>query len=230
MTRERDWTGYGRGPSILRLLVPHLGPEVGRGRKRRRWKEAVGRKEGYTKYGGKRDDGATRIEKEVADRGRREVRRGWDEKFSLASLRCLYTRGSCMAMGHISVLQERGAPPKNQIECKNRINSSCKLESYVCPVGSLSELSLFPLSVFSLCFLLFLAHSLPLSSGWSFSFPLPPFLAVFFFTSRPTSPLAWLHLEERPITFYIFFYSACPPSTRVMRLAGLMKDPLFIDK
>lgn len=48
-----------------------------------------------------------------------------------------------MAMGHISVLRERGAPPKNQIECKNRINSSCKLESYVCPVGSLSKLSLF---------------------------------------------------------------------------------------
>lgn len=54
--------------------------------KRRRWKEAVGRKEGYTKYGGKRDDGATRIEKEEADEGRRETRRGWDEKFSLASL------------------------------------------------------------------------------------------------------------------------------------------------
>lgn len=40
------------------------------------------------------------------------------------SLRCLYTRGSCTAVGHISVSRERGAPPKNQIECKNRINSS----------------------------------------------------------------------------------------------------------
>lgn len=47
------------------------------------------------------------------------------------SLRCLYTRGSCMAVGHISVSRERGAPPKNQIECKNRINSSWRVESYV---------------------------------------------------------------------------------------------------
>lgn len=174
--REKDWTGYGRGPSsILRLLVPHLGAR--RRRKRRRWKEAVGRKEGYTKYGGKRDDGATRIEKEMVAGGKRgdgekrSAQSGWDEKFSLASLRCLYTRGSCMAMGHISVSRERGAPPKNQIECKNRINSSCKLESYVRPVGSLSKLSLFPL-LFSLfpslsfslprsLFLLFFTHSLP---------------------------------------------------------------------
>lgn len=82
--------------------------------KRRRWKEAVGRKEGYTKYGGKRDDGATRIEKEEADEGRRETRRGWDEKFSLASLRCLYTRGSCMAMGtYICLTRARGAAKKS---------------------------------------------------------------------------------------------------------------------
>lgn len=142
--------------------------------KRRRWKEAVGRKEGYTKYGGKRDDGATRIEEE-ADEGKRETRRGWDEKFSLASLRCLYMRGSCMAMGHISVLRERGAPPKNQIECKNRINSSCKLESYVCPVGSLSKLSLF-LFLFSLSFHAFsFLHTLYLKPAWSFSLSLPPF-------------------------------------------------------
>lgn len=170
--------------------------------KRRRWKEAVGRKEGYTKYGGKRDDGAPRIEEE-ADEGRRETRRGWDEKFSLASLRCLYTRGSCMAMGHISVLRERGAPPKNQIECKNRINSSCKLESYVCPVGSLSKLSLF-LFLFSLSFRSFsFSHTLYLKPVWSFSLSLLPFSS--FSSTRSTSPLAWLHLEERPITSYIFF-------------------------
>lgn len=58
------------------------------------------------------------------------------------SLRCLYTRGSCMAVGHISVSRERGAPPKNQIECKNRINSSWRVESYVGPVGARSALSL----------------------------------------------------------------------------------------
>lgn len=196
--------------------------------KRRRWKEAVGRKEGYTKYGGKRDDGATRIEKE-ADEGRRETRRGWDEKFSLASLRCLYTRGSCMAMGHISVLRERGAPPKNQIECKNRINSSCKLESYVCPVGSLSKLSLF-LFLFSLSFCSFsFLHTL---------FTLSPF-DPFLFLSRP-SPL-FLHNQvykparmtpprgkaDHLLYFLLFYLSA---STKVMWLAGLMKNPLFIDK
>lgn len=147
---------------VLRLLVTHLGRWC-----RRRWREGEGgrwRKEGYTKYGGKRDDGATRIEKEEADEGRREVNRdrerGWGEEFSLASFRCLYTRGSCMAMGHISVSYERGAPPKNQIECKNRINSSCRLESYVYPAGSLLELSLL-LSRFLPPLLLFLVRSLP---------------------------------------------------------------------
>lgn len=80
-----------------------------------------------------------------------------------------------MAMGHISVLRERGAPPKNQIECKNRINSSCKLESYVCPVGSLSKLSLV-LFLFSLSFHTFsFLHTLYLKSVWSFSLSLPPF-------------------------------------------------------
>lgn len=196
--------------------------------KRRRWKEAVGRKEGYTKYGGKRDDGATRIEKK-ADEGRRETRRGWDEKFSLVSLRCLYTRGSCMAMGHISVLRERGAPPKNQIECKNRINSSCKLESYVCPVGSLSKLSLF-LFLFSLsfCFFSFL-HALYLKPVWSFSLSLPPFSS---FSSQPglqdparmTPPRG---KADHLLYFLLFYLSA---STKVMWLAGLMKNPLFIDK
>lgn len=84
-------------------------------------------------------------------------------------------------MGHISVLRERGAPPKNQIECKNRINSSCKLESYVCPVGSLSKLSLF----LSFCFL---SRSVPSLSYTLFTLsPFDPFL----FLSRP-SPL-FLH-------------------------------------
>jgi len=87
---------------------------------------------------------------------REEARRGWDEKFSLASLRCLYTRGSCMAMGHISVLRERGAPPKNQIECKNRINSSQTRE--LCLPGLSGSLSL-SLSL-SLSPLLFLFLSL----------------------------------------------------------------------
>lgn len=159
-------------------------------------------------------------------RRRREMRRGWDEKFSLASLRCLYTRGSCMAMGHISVLRERGAPPKNQIECKNRINSSCKLESYVCPVGSLSKLSLvlflFSLSFHTFSFLLFTLS------------PFDPFL----FLSRP-SPL-FLHQVYKPacmtpprgkadhLLYFLLFYLSA--STKVMWLAGLMKNPLFIDK
>jgi len=191
------------------VLYPILGLSRRRW-KRRRWKEAVGRKEEYTKYGGKRDE-ATRIQKEEADEGRRETRRGWDEKFSLASLRCLYTRGSCIAMGHISVLRERGAPPKNQIECKNRINSSCKLESYVCPVGSLSKLSLFLfLFSFSLRSFSFL-YTLYLKFLFSFSAA----LLLFFFTTRSTSTLAWLHLEERPITSYIFFYSTCLPARKL---------------
>lgn len=76
------------------------------------------------------------------------------------SLRCLYTRGSCMVVGHISVSRERGAPPKNQIECKNRINSSWRVESYVGPVGARSE----PLSrSFSLSRPLFLSLVQPLS-------------------------------------------------------------------
>jgi len=165
-----------------------------RRRKRRRWKEAVGRKEGYTKYGGKRDDGATRNEKEKNRRGdRRELRGEWDEKFSLASLRCLYTRGSCMAMGHISVLRERGAPPKNQIECKNRINSSCKLESYV--RSAWFSLKAFSLSL-SLRFISF-SHTLYLKPCWSFSLSLLPISIFFFFATRSTRPLAWLHLARK---------------------------------
>lgn len=121
-----------------------------------------------------------------------------------------------MAMGHISVSRERGAPPKNQIECKNRINSSCKLESYVRPVGSLSKLSLFPL-LFSLtpslslspslvlCFFSF-SHTLYLKLVWSsllfLSCSSPSF------SSQPglQAPLAWLHLEKRPITSPIFTF------------------------
>lgn len=180
-----------------------------RRRKRRRWKEAVGRKEGYTKYGGKRGN-----EKELGGwkgEKKRSAQRGWDEKFSLASLRCLYTRGSCMAMGHISVSRERGAPPKNQIECKNRINSSCKLESYVRP-GWFSLEAFFPLLLsfslsLSFCFFSF-SHTLYLKLVWSSSL----FLSVFFFTTRFTSPLAWLYLEKRPITSLIFsFIFTRPP-------------------
>lgn len=211
MTRERLNRLWARPFDFSSSCIPSWARSRRRW-KRRRWKEAVGRKEGYTKYGGKRD-GATRIEKED-DAGRRETQREWDEKFSLASLRCLYTRGSCIAMGYISVLRERGAPPKNQIECKNRINSSCKLESYVCPVGSsLSKLSLF-LFLFSLsvCFFSFL-HTLYLKPVWSFSLslccPSPLFL------HNQVYKLAWLHLEERPITFYIFFYSACLPARKL---------------
>lgn len=180
MTRERLNRLWARPFDFSSSCIPSWARSRRRW-KRRRWKEAVGRKEGYTKYGGKRD-GATRIEKEEADEGRRETRREWDEKFSLASLRCLYTRGSCIAMGYISVLRERGAPPKNQIECKNRINSSCKLESYVCPVGSLPKLSLFrflfSLSLRSFSFL----HALYLKPVWSFSLSLLPFSS---FSSQP---------------------------------------------
>lgn len=232
--REKDWTGYGRGPLILRLLVSHLGPGVEGGEKGGGERKRLVEKKG-TKYGGKRDDEATRIEKEDADEGRREMRRGWDEKFSLASLRCLYTRGSCMAMGHISVLRERGAPPKNQIECKNRINSSCKLESYVCPVGSLSKLSLF---LFPFSLEAFLSHSVPSLSYTLFTLSsFDPFL----FLSRPLLLHLLLHNQvyklacmtpprgkaDHLLYFLLFCLSA---STKVMWLARLMKNPLFIDK
>lgn len=45
----------------------------------------------------------------------------------------VFIRGSCMAVGHISVSRERGAPPKNQIECKNRINSSWQTRELCLP-------------------------------------------------------------------------------------------------
>lgn len=141
------------------------------------------------------------------------------------SLRCLYTRGSCMAVGHISVSRERGAPPKNQIECKNRINSSWRVESYVGSVcvrsnplpPSLSlarrNLLLGP-AVLSLSF----AHAIFFSPSSSLQSGLHG-------RARMTPPRT-----ERPITSHISSYSACLPRTRVMRFAALMKDPLFIDK
>lgn len=118
-----------------------------------------------------------------------------------------------MAMGHISVSRERGAPPKNQIECKNRINSSCRLESYV-PVGSLLKLSLSLSLSLSVVFCLrpfSFSHTLYFKLGWSFSLSLPPSssLIFFFFATRSTGSLAWLHLEKRPITSHIFSYSTC---------------------
>lgn len=107
------------------------------------------------------------------------------------SLRCLYTRGSCMVVGHISVSRERGAPPKNQIECKNRINSSWRVESYVGPVGARSQ----PLSrSFSLSYTL--SFALSLASAASFSWDQPPslfysrhlFFSVLLFAVRATRP------------------------------------------
>jgi len=166
--------------------------------------------------------------------GGREARSGWDEKFSLASLRCLYTRGSCMAMGHISVSRERGAPPKNQIECKNRINSSCKLESYVRPVGSLSKLSLFPLLFslpLSLCFFSF-SHALYLKLVWSsFLFLSSAPLRLFLRNQASTSPRSHDSTSRKgrsPLPYFLLFYLSA--RRRVMWLAELMKDPLFIDK
>lgn len=138
-----------------------------------------------------------------------------------------------MAMGHISVSRERGAPPKNQIECKNRINSSCKLESYVRPVGSLSKLSLFPLlfslslsrSVSSLFHTLFTLSSFdPLRS---FS---PALLRLFLHNQvyKPRSHDSTSRKGRSPLPYLLLFYLSA--RRRVMRLAELMKDPLFIDK
>lgn len=136
---------------ILRLLVSYLGPRVEGGEKGGGERKRLVEKKGIPSMVANGMMGKRETRRRRPTRGEeKRARRGWDEKFSLASLRCLYTRGSCMAMGHISVLRERGAPPKNQIECKNRINSSCKLESYVCSVGSLSKLCIFLSFVFSL--------------------------------------------------------------------------------
>lgn len=106
--------------------------------------------------------------------GEGRVGRGWRAEDGMRnsrwlSLRCLYTRGSCMAVGHISVSRERGAPPKNQIECKNRINSSWRVESYVGPVGARWALSL------ASGFFLFGTVSFSLSLAQSF-FPVPVFV------------------------------------------------------
>lgn len=144
---------------ILRLLVSHLGPRVEGGEKEGGERKRLVEKKGIPSMVANGMMGQRETRRRRTDEGRREARRGWDEKFSLASLRCLYTRGSCMAMGHISVLRERGAPPKNQIECKNRINSSCKLESYVCSVVVLSR-SFLSLSSLSLLFLTYSTLSL----------------------------------------------------------------------
>lgn len=129
--------------------------------------------------------------------------------------------------GHISVLRERGAPPKNQIECKNRINSSCKLESYVCPVGSLSKLSLFLFSlsrtVSSLSYTLFTFS--PFDPFLFLSCPSPLFLHnQVYKPARMTPPRG---KADHLLYFLLFYLSA---SAKVMWLAGLMKNPLFIDK
>ena len=164
--------------------------------------------------GGEEEEGeAKKLRKK--ERGKR-ARAVWDEEFSLASPRCLYTRslalsrGSCMAVGHISVLSELtserervsslslplrngGAPPKNQIECKNRINSSWQArESYV---------------------RLLLSFSLLLCCTRSARFS-----AMHDSTSKGE--------RERPITSHIFSYSAClrRPSYAALSRA-FMKDP-----
>lgn len=147
----------------------------------------------------------------------------------MASLRCLYTRGSCIAMGYISVLRERGAPPKNQIECKNRINSSCKLESYVCPVGSLSKLSLF-------LFLFSLSRSVPSLSYTLFTLsPFDPFLFLccpspLFLRNQVYKPARMTPPRGKADHLLYFLLFCLSASTKVMWLAGLMKNPLFIDK
>lgn len=143
------------------------------------------------------------------------------------SLRCLYTRGSCMAVGHISVSRERGAPPKNQIECKNRINSSWRVESYVGSVCVRSN-SLPPslsLSLGATSSSWDRPSSLSLSRTRSFFPPSSSLQSGLHGRARMTPPRT-----ERPITSHISSYSACLPRTRVMRFAALMKDPLFIDK
>lgn len=131
-------------------------------------------------------------------------------------------------MGHISVLRERGAPPKNQIECKNRINSSCKLESYVRPGWFLSR---------SFLSFSFSPRFISLTRALLTSSPADPFL----FLSRPSPSFSSSRpgLQARShdstsrgkadhLPYFLLFYLSA--GMRVMRLAGLMKDPLFIEK
>lgn len=125
MTRETEPV-MGEALRLFVFLFSLLGSLMGGGGR------SVEKEEGYTKYGGKEDDGVPRgwrRRKEGTSRQGGELgERDGMRNSRWLSLRCLYTRGSCMAVGHISVSRERGAPPKNQIECKNRINSSWRVE------------------------------------------------------------------------------------------------------
>lgn len=232
MTREKTEPVMGEALRFFVFLYRISGPGVEGGEKGGGERKRLVEKKGIPSMVANGMMGQRESRRRRADAGRREPRGEWDEKFSLASLRCLYTRGSCMAMGHISVLRERGAPPKNQIECKNRINSSCKLESYVRPAGSLSKLSLF----LFLLFPLFLSVSSLSHTLFTLS-PADPFL----FLSRPAPSFSSLQpgLQARShdstsrgkadhLPYFLLFYLSA--GMRVMRLAGLMKDPLFIDK
>lgn len=151
-----------------------------------------------------------REEKHVRGRAEGEDSRGrgcrkqseWDKEFSLGLLRCLYTRCSCMAGGHISVSRERGAPPKNQIECKNRINSSCQTWK-LCSPGWLA------------------------SRRWGF---LTLFLSLHEFRGlRARLTTLGGRRAERPITSHISSYSAlvCRASD-LYHGPELMNRPLFI--
>lgn len=217
MTRETEPV-MGEALRLFVFLFSLLGSLMGGG--------GVEKEEGYTKYGGKEDDGVPRgwrRRKEGTSRQGGELgERDGMRNSRWLSLRCLYTRGSCMAVGHISVSRERGAPPKNQIECKNRINSSWRVERAMSAqfafVRTPPPPSLFGPAVLSLSF----AHAIFFSLSLS--------LSVFAVrATRPSRARMTPPRRERPITSHISSYSACPPRSRVMRFAALMKDPLFID-
>lgn len=112
MTRERDWTGYGRGPSILRLLVSHLGSRVEGDEKGGGEKKRLVEKKGIPSmvangwWGNENREGEDRGEK------RNAKGMGWEILVGFASMslyaRLLYGHGT-----YICLTRARGAAKKS---------------------------------------------------------------------------------------------------------------------
>lgn len=77
------------------------------------------------KWHGERQGMGEEEAKKLRKKGKGRERRSsvaWDEEFSLASPRCLYTRGlACTAMGHISVSRERLEARRQKIRSSVKI-------------------------------------------------------------------------------------------------------------
>ena len=154
---------------------------------------------------------------------------GWGILVGFASM-SLYARpGSCtpwdiyLSRSGASKRREqeqRAAPPKNQIECKNRINSSCArctramsahTNRFVSSL-SVSSFLFFSSFLFYLLSLFYLLASLRFSHGFTqrFSFPVRCHCS----RTTPREPKRENSLTERPITslpYFFLFHLSAPP-------------------